>query len=174
MGFRIGDLFGMIGGGAWLLKESVNAIGEHAGDRTRHALIEAYFAEHTDPILEERVNAEIENPACREAIWRRLEEYKRDNPVWCKRHEKRGWRDKYTGRWVSPPFGWQSIGVERIPFRDEKGRLYGKNQYEAMVLRGNRNRVLNLLMHTHGKMSMTEARYSADEKFPMPKSTRSW
>ena len=174
MGFSIGDLFSMIGGGAWLLKESANAIGECADDSVRSALIEAYIAEHTDPILEERLRAEIEDPACCQVIWQRLEEYKRDNPVWCRQHEEQSWRGQHTKKMYSPAFGWQSIGVERIPFRDEQGKLHGKNQTEEKILACNRNRVLALLMHTYGKMTIAEARYYVEEKFPTPKSTRSW
>lgn len=174
MGFGVGDLFSIIGGGAWLAKEAVGEICERQDNLANAELIEAFVSEHTDSELEERLRAEILTVSSYEEIWSELEQYKRDNPVWCKMHEKTGWQGQYTGKYYEPVFGWQDVGKKRLPFFDDKGTVRGKNQQEESILSSNRNIVLQMLLETHGKMRRDIARVEAQKKYPLPKSNRSW
>ena len=153
MAFGIGDLFGIFGGGAWLIKEGVREIGEQAENRTVNELINSFVAENTD--LE-------------------LERYKLENPVWCRQHEKSGWYGEYTQQFHEPNFGWQDIGRKRVPLLDENGTVRGRNAQEESQLAANRNLVLQMLLEMRGKMRYDIALIEARKKYPLPKSKRSW
>ena len=58
MAFGIGDLFGILGSGAWLAKEGVREISERTDNRNNKELIDAFVAEHTDLELEEKLKKE--------------------------------------------------------------------------------------------------------------------
>lgn len=77
----IGDLFSIFAGGAWLATETAKEIGERAVGEERSRLIKAYIAEHTDPELEQRMMEDVKNPDMYDAVWERIESFKRDNPV---------------------------------------------------------------------------------------------
>lgn len=174
MAFGIGDLFGILGGGAWLAKEGVREISERTDNRNNKELIDAFVAEHTDLELEEKLKKDLLNPALHDSIWAALESYKRDNPVWCKQHEKSGWYGEYTQQFHEPNFGWQDIGNKRVPLLDAKGTVRGKNAQEEGQLAANRNLVLQMLMEMNGKMRHDIALLEARRKYPLPKSNRSW
>lgn len=174
MAFGIGDLFGIFGGGAWLAKESVREICEQADNRTNKELIDAFVAEHTSLELEQRLKDELLDPDSHENVWKRLEVYKRENPMLCKKHEKSRWRGQYTQQFYQPNFGWQDIGQRRIPLLDKKDAVRGKNIQEESQLAANRNLVLHMLMEVHGKMRHDIAPLEARKKYPLPKSKRSW
>lgn len=168
MGFGVEDLFGILAGGAWLTKEAIKENLELAGNRAHAEKIMSFIEEHTDTQLEENLRKDILNPDCYDSVWIRLETYKRDNPVWCKRHEEKGWQGQYTGVYYEPHFGWQDVGIKRLPFwGDDESAL---NQKERAVFDVNRGIALNLLMQTYGKMSLAMARIKAEEKYPLPKS----
>lgn len=172
--FDVGDLFSILGGGAWLAKEAVLEICEDQDDLVRSKRIQDFVEENTDQELEGRFNEEILLPSNCEKIWETLELFKRDNPVWCKRHERKGWRGQYTGEYYEPVFGWQDIGHKRIPLFGRNGSPYGKTQREGDVLDDNRKSVLQMLMETHGKMLRNIALTRARKKYPLKKSNRSW
>ncbi len=174
MGFGVGDLFSIIGGGAWLAKEAVNEIGERQENLANAELVEAFVSEHTDLELEERLRAEILTASSYEKIWSELEQYKRDNPVWCRMHEQAGWRGQYTGKYYEPVFGWQDVGQKRLPFFDDAGTVRGKNQQEEGILSANRNIVLQMLLEMRGKMRKDIALIEARKQYPLSKSNRSW
>lgn len=174
MAFGIGDLFALLGGGAWLAKEGVCEICEQTNNRNTKELIDAFIAENTDLELETKLNEELMNPVYHGSIWAALEKHKRENPVWCKQHEKSGWYGEYTKKFYEPNFGWQDIGHKRIPLLDEAGTAHGKNMQEEMQLSANRNLVLQMLMEMHGKMRYDVALLEARKKYPLPKSNRSW
>ncbi len=174
MPFGIGDLFGILGGGAWLAKEGVKEISEQAENRDRNALIDAYVAEHTDPALEEKLKKDLLDPALHDGIWKALESYKLDHPAWCREHEKTGWYGAYTRKFYEPNFGWQDIGLKRVPLLDAKGSVRGRNAQEEERLAANRSLVLQMLLEMHGKMRHDIALLEARKKYPLPKSKRSW
>ncbi len=173
MAFGIGDLFGILGGGAWLAKEGVREICEQTDNRTNKALVDAFVAEHTDLELEEKWKKVLLDPARHDNIWRTLERYKRDNPVWCRQYEKAGWYGEYTRQLHEPSFGWQDIGNKCVPLLDEKGTVRGRNAQEENRLAVNRSLVLQMLMETSGKMRQDIALLEARKKYPLPKSDRS-
>ena len=160
MAFGIGDLFGIFGGGAWLIKEGVREIGEQAENRTVNELINSFVAENTDLELEKKLTQELLNPASHQDIWEALERYKLENPVWCRQHETN--------------FGWQDIGRKRVPLLDENGTVRGRNAQEESQLAANRNLVLQMLLEMRGKMRYDIALIEARKKYPLPKSKRSW
>lgn len=174
MAFGIGDLFGIIGGGAWLAREGIRDICEQVDNRTNKELVDAFVTENTDLELEAKLQKELLNPALHNDIWESLEKFKRDNPVWCKQHEDTGWYGEYTQKFHEPNFGWQDIGHKRVPLLNAKGTVRGKNMQEESQLAANRNLVLQMLMEMHGKMRHDIALIEARKKYPLPKSKRSW
>lgn len=105
--FGVVDLFTILAGGAWLTKESVKSILELEDNKANARQIFSFIEEHTDEALEAKYRADIDNPENSEQIWRTLELFKRDNPVWCKKHEDKDW----VGQ---PLFGWQYVGKKEF------------------------------------------------------------
>lgn len=167
------DLFTILAGGAWLTKETVREIGERGAEQHCAQLYNEFVARHSDLELEHQLRAQIEDPACYDKIWQRLELFKRDNPVWCREHEEKGRYDA-NGRYVEPVFGWQFVGKERLPFRSKYGSLYSNNQSESSRLAYNRLLAVCMLMQTYGKMSLVDARDAANKKYPSIPSKRKW
>ena len=161
MGFSVGDLFGILAGGAFVAREACIEIGEKAEGEERAKQIKVFIAEHTDAELEQRLTADVENPSMYEEVWKRLEEFKRDNPVFCKQHTSQYDR-----------FGWANVGKERLNFRSEKGSLIGSSQNEELILKSNRNVAVYLLMQTYGKMTVNAALEAAREKYPLKPTKR--
>ena len=153
----VGDLFTILAGGAWLTKEAVNEIGERADDQTRDALIKKYIAEHTDPALERRLWEDVENPVMYDELWRRIETFKRDNPVYCNEDIIKNTKKDYTGIKEIVYSPWYDVGKRRPLFRD-----------------ANPSGLVYLLMQTYGKMKLSHAREEAERLYPIPKSKRSW
>lgn len=174
MAFGIGDLFGIFGGGAWLIKEGVREIGEQAENRAVNELINSFVVENTDLELEKKLTQELLNPESHQDIWELLERYKLENPVWCRQHEKSGWYGEYTQQFHEPNFGWHDIGRKRVPLLDENGTVRGKNAQEESQLAANRNLVLQMLLEMRGKMRYDIALIEARKKYLLQKSKRSW
>lgn len=65
-------------GGAWLAIETAKEIGERAVGEERSRLTKTYIAEHTDPELEQRMMEDVKNPDMYDAVWERIESFKRD------------------------------------------------------------------------------------------------
>lgn len=128
--FGVDDLFAILAGGGYALAKGAQS----GSDKTRlgmyHGLKDEYLALNTDPALEAHLKKQIEDPACYNAVWERIEAYRR----------VRGWEP-----------------VERLPFFDKKGNLHPRNQYDETTLHGNRNRTLGMLMQTYGKLTVFEA-----------------
>lgn len=165
------DFYTMLAGGAWLAKETVKEVGERGSESHRSALWDQFVAEHTDLELERQLMKMVEDPACYNAVWERLEQFKRDNPVWCSQHEEKGYYSEWDNRYIDPGFGWQSIGKERLEFFKNYGSyehpyysIYGKSKYETQCLAANRKDVLNMLMQIQGKMTLRRARLEANNK----------
>lgn len=177
MGFGVGSLFSVLLGGAWLVKETVGEIKEHSGDEVRRRLISSYIDENTDLELEDRLRKDIENPDKYDEIWARIEGYKRDNPtiLWSKIHKTTGTKC-YAGFSLlnCRSFDIADIGERRIPFRDAKGSLYGRNQMEERQLHDNREIALSLLIWTYGKETRDSARNNAERIYPIAPSKRKW
>lgn len=148
-------------GGAFIAREAGVEIVERAESKERAKLIREFVEQHTDKQLEEKLMADVKNPSMYDKIWRRLEEFKRDNPLFCKARTT-----EYAG------FGWGNVGKERLGFFNAKGGLYGRSQYEELVLRGNRNIAVYLLMQTYGKMTENHANNMARKKYPLKPSKR--
>lgn len=160
--FGVVDLFTILAGGAWLTKESVKSILELEDNKANARQIFSFIEEHTDEALEAKYRADIDNPENSEQIWRTLELFKRDNPVWCKKHEDKDW----VGQ---PLFGWQDVGKKRIPLHAASSASRSKPRTcEGLYI--NRALVLNMLMQTHGKMTVAMARSEAKKKYPLPHS----
>lgn len=150
----IGHLFQFLGGAGWLVKKAFREIGEAASDRDNKRLCEAFIAEHSDPTLERRLMEDIKNPAKYEEIWQHLEQYKLQHPELNREHLDHSWL-------------WKTVGRERLPFRDSKGRLYPPRARDAEVLESNRNAVCNLLMESYGKYAEQVAFWRATKKYPL-------
>lgn len=171
MGFGVTDLFGMIAGGAWLTKEAIKENLELSGNRAQAQQVLAYIEEHTDVELEKRLREELLSPACYDSVWRRIETYKRDNPLWCRQHETAAWQGQYTGTEYQPLFGWQDVGKKRLPFWDESASPDSAASKEAAAsFNTNRGIALSLLMQTYGKTPLAIAQIEAERKYPPPKS----
>lgn len=161
MSFGVGDLFGILAGGAFVAREAGIEICERAEGEARSKLIKEFVVEHTDAELEQKLTADVENPSMYNDVWKRLEEFKRDNPLFCKKHTSQYDR-----------FGWENVGKERLPFRDAKGTLIGKSQNEELILKSNRNIAVYLLMQTYGIMTANSALEAAREKYPLKPTKR--
>lgn len=161
MSFGVGDLFGILAGAAFVAREVGIEISERAEGEVRSKLIKEFVAEHTDVELEHKLIADVENPYKYDEVWNRLEEFKRNNPIFCKKHTSQYDR-----------FGWENVGKARLRFRDSNGTLIGKNQNEELALKGNRNIAVYLLMQTYGKMTENSALEAAREKFPLKPTKR--
>lgn len=167
--FGVVDLFTILAGGAWLTKESVKSILELEDNKANARQIFSFIEEHTDEALEAKYRADIDNPENSEQIWRTLELFKRDNPVWCKKHENKGWVGQYTHKYYPPLFGWQDVGKKRIPLHAASSASQSKPM-TCEDLNINRGLVLNMLMQTHEKMTVSMARSEAEKKYPLPHS----
>ena len=118
---------------------------------------------------------DVKNPDMYDAVWERIESFKRNNPVFCDEEAKKSLIKKYDGTYdYTSRFGWQNVGKERLPFRTANGSLYGKSQYQDLELDGNRNIAVMLLMQTYGKMKLSHAKTTAKKLYPIPKSNRNW
>ena len=167
--FGVADLFTILAGGAWLTKEAVKSSLELEENKANARQIFGFIEEHTDEVLEAKCRADIDNPDCSEQVWRTLELFKRDNPVWCKKHESEGWVGQYTKTYYQPPFGWQDVGKKRIALHTAPSSPQPKSK-ERAALDINRGIILNMLMQTHGKMTVAMARLEAEKKYPLPHS----
>ena len=159
----LSGLFGLLAGGAMIAKDSIDAARENVRSMEIAEARKEYVKAHTDSELEERLMHDVENPEKYEDLWERIESFKRDNPVFCSKHASRYER-----------FGWNNVGHERLMFRSAKGGLYGKTQYESMLLDGNRNIAVYLLMQTYGKMKKSHAQAEAERIYPIIPSKRRW
>lgn len=147
MPFGIGDLLSIFGGAGFLAKKAVEERKERETALTRNELIQKFVQKYSDPVLEEKLRQEIQNPEKYNEIWERIESYKA---------RKGGWY-----RWNREHPAWQEVGQCRLPFRTETGNLHASTQYENDVLEGNRNKALLMLMHTYGKMTVNDATWEA-------------
>lgn len=160
------ELYEILFGGAWVTKELFKEAGERGVEKRRSELIKQYVAEHTDLELEERLMREVESPSKYNEVWERIENFKRENPVYCKREADKSWKKKYDGTYgYFSRFGWQDVGYSRLEFRTSKGSLYGKTQREDILLEGNRNIAVYLLMQTYGKMKLSHAKTQAENMY---------
>ena len=127
-----------------------------------------YIELWTDPELEARLEADIENPDKYDEIWDRLEEFKRTRgtQLVCEELDEKplvldGYAI-YSSLWI------KVVGVERRPFRDTNGNLEGRNKNEEKMLDLYRYSALLCLMHTYNKKTMTQARKEAEHFFQFP------
>ena len=138
----LGDFFGSLFGvgylGAKLLQESA----ERAQDKEDTELCRAFREKYTDSALEAKLAAQVRDPSQYNAVWERIEEYKRTHTrrtVWFPVElidvssrpdilEKRMDGDPFYEKYFS--FGWEDIGTKRISLqdfyrsRDENDRKY--------------------------------------------------
>jgi len=178
MAFGVDDLFSIVAGSAWLTKEGASAIGEQAQDKARDELIRDYILRNTDDALEAKLRKDIEDPDKFDEIWQRIEQFKRDNPtkLWKKIHKETR-TPCYAGFSLVNvrTFSVNDIGQKRLPFRDAKGGLYGRNLTEESQLRDNREIALSLLIWTYGKETRESAQQNAQRVYPIQKSKgRNW
>lgn len=138
------DLFTMLAGGAWLAKETIRETADRGNEKYKHDLAKQYMEENTDIKLEQDfVRLLDRNCTGHDEIWTRLEEFKRDNPVWCELHSKMPYYCTYTQKFVDPSLNWYHVGRARQIVRDNV----------------NRSTVLNMLMETCGKRTLDAARH---------------
>lgn len=103
----------------------------------------------SDEALEQKIQKEIGNASEEKfnEIWRRIEDFKRDNPHLIRRH-----------LWSSY---WNYVGKERFPFTHERFCLQiGKKRLtkaDEKILATYRGWTVTLLMNTYGKYSVVEA-----------------
>ena len=156
MGFGVGDLFSILAGGAWLAKDAVCESLERDRNNRQYRLCKTYVDKHTDPELEKKLKKDIEDPKKYNQIWERIEKYQRDNPLcpWNRCYEDAP-RESYV--WFFADFKQSDIGKKRLPVRNEKGSLYGRNSAEGDWLFRNQEFTLSLLMWTYGKESSRNA-----------------
>lgn len=166
------DFYTMLAGGAWVTKEVVKEIGNQGAMQAQDALVKKYVEEHTDLELERQLTKMIEDPACYETVWERLETFKREHPVWCSQREEKGYYSKWDGTYIKPSFGWQDIGKERLEFFENLGSynypyysLNGKTQETSRRLHYHRLVAIDMLMQTFGKRPLFEAEHDAREKY---------
>lgn len=144
--FGIDDLLIGILGAGYAGKESLTS-GASKNMVEKHSyLTQKFLEQNTDRELEDKLLKEIEDISCYDDIWSRLEAYKIAGGVYSK--------PMYQELF---PF-WKSVCKERLPFRDNKGRLHPPTNYEDMLISGNRNGALSMLMQTYGKLTIKTAR----------------
>lgn len=165
------SLFSVLGGGAWLAAESFREMREGDAVRAVDDSRDRYVAKYTDKELEEKYSKEIMDVSKHEALWRRIEEFKRDNPVWC---EERRREDFSPYKIEEETFGWHAVGKRRLDLVGPTGRLYGNNKDETYILECHRNRVVNMLLETHWKFTERVAKTRAASRYPYEASRRRW
>lgn len=138
------DLFTMIGGGAWLTKEAIRETADRGEEKHKCNLAKRYMEENTDIELEQEFARLLDRDyASHDEIWTRLEEFKRDNPVWCEQHSQKPYYCTYTQKFVEPSLNWYHVGRKR--------QIVGNGV--------NRGTVLSMLMATCGKRTVDAARH---------------
>lgn len=147
MPFGIGDILSFLGGAGFLANKAVGEHRKRTEELTRNEMIQKFVKKYSDPILEERLRQDIQNPDKYNEIWERIESYKAQGGGWY--------------RWNRDHAAWQEVGSNRFPFRTESGNLHAHTQYEDTVLESNRNKALFMLMHTYGKMTIKDATMEA-------------
>lgn len=167
------SLYTVLAGGAWLTKEYILEVSEREDDNIRGRAIKNYITEHTDPEIEEQMRKYVAT-APDSKIWKRIETFKRDNPVYCVREIRRnppsivtcydGTKRKYVNS-----ICWSRVGNERYSFYASKN-----TQCEQMLASDHRKRAVCYLMQTYGKKAYSHAKAEAERLFPMKKSKRSW
>lgn len=117
---------------------------------------------------------DVENPAKYEEIWRRIEEFKRDNPAWCFINIRESTREKYMEPGVTISSPWYNIvGKFRPDFFAPFGGIYGKTQRQTDYLESNRKLAVTLLMQTYWKKTIWYAWHKPIfESFTTAKSKR--
>lgn len=172
----IGDFFGILFGGAYVAKEVVSQAVEDAAEQERSLVIRKFIEEHTDLELERKLRKQVEDPTQTELVWRRIEEYKRDHPVYCKSHELEPIYFEALNEYIDPHFWWQDVGKKRITLFGRYNSLNGRSVNESMQLEDNRKLVLELLIETYNPnlMSVGTAKRTARTKFPSKPSKRKW
>lgn len=149
--FGIGDLLiGILGAGYAGKELLTDGVSQNTAEKHAY-LTQQFIAQNTDDKLEKRLLIEIEDAASYDDVWKRLEAYKAADGVYS--------RSIY---YYLFPF-WKSVGEDRLPFRDKKGRLHPPTNYEDMVISGNRNGALSMLMQTYGKLTVKTARRLASD-----------
>lgn len=174
-GFSMGvlSLYTVLAGGAWLTKEYILEAYEREDDNARGRAIKNYIAEHTNPEIEEQMRKYVATTPDSE-IWKRIETFKRDNPVYCEREIRRNppnivtWYDGTKRKYVNT-ICWSRVGNERYSFYASKN-----TQYEQTLASDHRKQAVCYLMQTYGKKAYSHAEAEAKKLFPMKKSKRGW
>lgn len=167
MGFGPLDLFAVFLGPLWLAKEAVKENSEKSAVLDRRKQIEDYINEHTNKELELEVKEFIDNPDNYDTVYKYLEGFKKENPDWCREHERpiehfrgREWGDQ---AWYkednigNDSLDWYNVGLERVNF------FGGKSDYEYRRRRDNRNRALAMIMEIFGYATVAQAKFRAEE-----------
>lgn len=148
--FGVGDLFMILLGGGALASKSIKSKEAQFDSCVKQELEEHFVKRYTDSELEERVTLDVLDPEKYDDIWNRIEKYKNENGI------------VYLEDSKNPYSPWNQYAcIKRVPFRDSRGSLQGKNRAESDLLEHYRSAAIAMLMHTYGKMSTHNAQQVA-------------
>jgi len=153
VGFGVANLYALLGGIGFLaIHKAKDAAGEMEYQSYKEWSSE-FLREYTDIELENKLLADIFNPSCHERIWERLEKFKRDNPLVCKRVAGHMRKDEYIRTSYC-------AGKEQQHFRKDAPRFswddIGNGRPEAILI-NEHGWALQMLMMTYGKMTEQRA-----------------
>lgn len=162
MGFGPVDLISVFLGPAWLAKEAIVGHVRSEAWNTRGEKIRNYIAENTDPELQIKVEEFVKNPDNYDAIYDYLEQFKRDNPEWCKEHEERVRRCRgldygEENAWYEEPvrfLDWYNVGKTRFP--------YWSSEFDRGI-------AVLMIMNSLGVKTVQQARTDGENIYPKPK-----
>ena len=119
------DWYVMTLGAGFLIGSIIDSITESNDEYKREQIeesIKSYVAQNTDPELEIKVTEYISDVRNFNTVYQYLEDFKQDNPEWCKERETHitESRGPYWGDWeyYTPPMNyqidWCNIGTKRF------------------------------------------------------------
>lgn len=180
-------VFSILFGAGWVGKQVVSQMytdGKNAGEYSRQ---QQYIMLHTDKELELEYVNKIYDETKHDELWRELETFKRDNPVWCGKNEKNrshsfihytcdiGWQDIGKGRLDLLPYDFTSTTIStykrtppRYTIENTPWTTFHYASYFSMMDDNHEmlcTNVLRMLMQTHGLMTFQMAEIDAHHKF---------
>lgn len=164
MAFGVSDLMWILGGISYKAIDGTKKLVSEEKSRTMSEFIQNYILENTDSLLERMVSEKVSDPQKYEEVWRKIEEFQRDNPIsgWCRRYK--GSSIICTPQFPSDiphTFTLDDIGKKRLYFWSEaKNKRANKSEMEN-IFYDYQEIAITLLMWTYGKETRSSARKNA-------------
>lgn len=164
MAFGVDDLMWILGGVSYKAIDATKKLASEEKSRTKSEFIQTYILENTDSSLEKRVGEDVSDPQKYEEMWRRIEQFQRDNPVsgWCRRYK--GSSIIYTPQFPSSiphNFSLADVGKKRLYFWSKAKNKRAYQSEMENIFYDYQEIAIALLMWTYGKESKGSARKNA-------------